>query len=137
MKQSSCTFSKSMRYWTIFWSLITMLGIAYLSYTIYIASETNYILIIVLMLLLCSFVSAICLSPYGVEVSSDAIKVKLISFALTIPTEEVARVEKIRSEAHGIRLLGIGHVFGDIGWFRNDELGKYLCFTKDNFRFYR
>jgi len=128
MKQSSCSWSSNLIVWTILFSLLILVCVAGL--ILKHPGETNYIVLGAVILII-GFLPPMFLSPYKIQVTDNAIKVKMLVFSYSIPAEKVEKVEKYAFSA-GTRLFGIGNFFGCVGWFKNAKLGKHLAFVTNS-----
>jgi len=128
MKQSSCTWSSKLVVWTLLFSLLILVCVT--SLILKHPGETNYIIWGAVILII-GFIPPIFCSPHKIQVSDDAIKIKMVVFSYSIPVEKVEKVEQYAFSG-GTRLFGIGNFFGCVGWFKDAQLGKHLAFVTNN-----
>jgi len=132
MKQSSCTWSTRLRVGTLLFSLLILVCVAAL--ILKHPGETYYIILSAVVLII-GFIPPILFSPHKIQVSDDAITIKMVGCSYSIPVEKVEKVEPYVFSA-GTRLLGSGNFFGCVGWFKDAQLGKHLAFVTNNTQCY-
>ena len=133
MLQSSCSWSSSLTFWTVILSIVILCGIGWL--ILKHPEVKTYIIVAILLFVVC-LILPIFSSPRKVQVSDENITVKMVVFSYSIPVNEIEKVEPYEPSNGGIRVCGIGGFFGNIGWFKNEQLGKYLAFITDGSKSY-
>ncbi|MDR0811808.1 MAG: PH domain-containing protein [Paludibacter sp.] len=83
---------------------------------------------IALVLLVCA-----CYIPRSVEVGEGSVKLQKFVGNISIPVSEIQEIRTIayRDISNSIRLFGSGGLFGYLGSFSNNALGKYTMYATD------
>ncbi len=91
--------------------------------------------VIVALALIVLFISPIFYSPRKIQITNDSIKVKMMVGSYSIPVKDIEKIEPYKSSP-GFRICGIGTFFCNVGWFKNETLGKHLKFVTDSSKSY-
>ncbi len=116
-----------MTIWTVVFSIIILAALG----TILFRQQPNWVFFVVLFVL----AFPILLSPRKVQVTDGAVTVKMVAFSYSIPVKDIEKIEPYKSSPR-LRMCGIGDLFGEVGWFTNEELGKHLAFVTNSSKSY-
>ena len=131
-----CSQSKKIKWFTVIFFFIVILAI--LVQMILISKGINVIggIIVTIVLLVASF-SCFLLFPMYIIADDEGIGVRTLFHTKRISYENIDCIERVDEQQHlfgttkTIRLLGVGGVFGYIGWFRTKGVGTFLSYVTD------
>lgn len=120
--------------------LVIIFGVmAYLCYRYFSYSNiASYRIIfwIVMVILVISILSSVALMPRGVTANEDGITVHLLMKNIDIPIDQIVKISEFPAESKTIRIIGIGGLFGNVGLFSNERIGRFDCYVTDFSRSY-
>lgn len=85
---------------------------------------------------LLALLSAIAFAPRGVLVDDKEIILYRYMGKVTIPRSEITDIKPFPRDKSTIRLCGIGGCMGNVGLFRNSEIGTFTAYYTDPSRSY-
>ena len=86
---------------------------------------------IVMVILVISVLSSVALMPRGVSTDEKGITVHLLLKNIDIPAEEIDSISAFPANTKTIRVIGIGGLFGNVGLFSNERIGRFDCYVTD------
>lgn len=120
--------------------LVIIFGVmAYLCYRYFSHSNiASYQIIfwIVMVILVISVLSSVALMPRGVSTDEKGITVHLLLKKIDIPAAEIDSISAYPANTKTIRVIGIGGLFGNVGLFSNERIGRFDCYVTDFSRSY-
>ena len=131
-----CSQSKGIKWFTLIFFLIVSIAILVEIY--YVSKGTNVTgAIIVTAILLAASFSCFLIFPMYIIAEDEGIGIRTLLRTIRISYEDIDCIERIDEQQHlfgttnSIRLMGIGGVFGYIGWFRAKGVGTFLSYVTD------
>ena len=121
--------SPTIKWVTIIASIIILGSIIYLGYLWF--NTHNVGMLFSLILITAVTLGTLVLIPRKLTVTDKEINIHLLAWKITIPADEI---EKIEHYPHGIdthRIVGAGGFFGNLGLFTCKECGKHLSLITD------
>ena len=121
--------SQSILWITLLASIIILVGIGVIVYQWLQMQQPH--LLFALIVLVVALLSCMVLIPRKLTATIDEINIHLLAWKITIPADEI---EKIEHYPHGIqssRIAGAGGFFGNLGLFTCQECGKHLSLITD------
>jgi hypothetical protein len=116
--------------------VLTILVILLLAYMVYFLlyqqsslEEPNTIFILVVLAL--SMLAAVIMIPHKVEVTEDAINIRLLGWKIHVPKDEVVSIEHYSRGITSHRIVGMGMFFGNVGLFTCSQCGKHFAAITD------
>lgn len=111
---------------TVLASLIILATIAYSVYSLFQNEETiRWVIITAIIILSVLFLLAVLQTPRSVEVSAEQVRIKLLLPSVCIRRDEITKIEHYPSGMASMRIVGMGHFFGNVGLFHSDVCGRY------------
>ena len=140
-----CSQSKSVKWITVIFILAMVLGVLTDMYYVSKGMDVTGAIIVSATLI------AVCLScflifPMYIIADDEGIGIRTLLRTIRIPYENIDHIERVSEDkpllgaTNTIRLLGVGGVFGYIGWFRTKGIGTYRSYVtnaKKSFLIYR
>ncbi|MCK8623340.1 PH domain-containing protein [Prevotella sp. E13-27] len=140
-----CSQSKSVKWITAIFILAMVLGVLTEMYYVSKGMDVTGAIIVSATLI------AVCLScflifPMYIIADDEGIGIRTLLRTIRIPYENIDHIERVSEDkpllgaTNTIRLLGVGGVFGYIGWFRTKGIGTYRSYVtnaKKSFLIYR
>lgn len=131
-----CSQSKGIKWFTLIFFLIVSLAILVEIY--YVSKGTNVTgAIIATAILLAASFSCFIVFPMYIIANDEGIGVRTLIRTVHIPYENIDYIERVDKQQHlfgttnTVRLMGVGGVFGYIGWFRTKGIGTFLSYVTD------
>lgn len=125
-QSSPCLLSRRMLSSTILVSLIIFATIAYSVYSFFQNDETTRLVVIVATVILSLlWLLAALQTPRSVEVSKEQVRIKLLLNSVRIHRDEISKIEHYPSGMASMRIVGMGHFFGNVGLFYSEVCGRY------------
>ena len=121
--------SPTIKWVTIIASIIILGSIIYLGYLWF--NTHNVGMLLSLILITAVTLGTLVFIPRKLTVTDKEINIHLLAWKITIPADEI---EKIEHFPHGIdshRIVGAGGYFGNLGLFTSKECGKHLSLLTD------
>ena len=121
--------SPTIKWVTIIASIIILVSIIYLGYLWF--NTHNVGMLLSLILITAVTLGTLVFIPRKLTVTDKEINIHLLAWKITIPADEI---EKIEHYPHGIqssRIAGAGGFFGNLGLFTCKECGKHLSLITD------
>jgi len=75
--------------------------------------------------------SALCFYPMEVKVGNGKLAIAFSLRNKSIPLEKITRAEPYQVTMNFVRIFGSGAFFGWWGWFRNQELGRFMVYATE------
>ena len=131
-----CTQSKGVKWVTAIFFLVMILAILVLIYDVSKGTNVTESIIIIALLLAVSF-SCFLVFPMYIIADDEGIGIRTLFRTIRRSYENIDCVERVDEQQRlfgttpTIRLLGIGGVFGYIGWFRTKGVGTFLSYVTD------
>lgn len=114
-------------------TILVILLVAYVFYFLLFEQsslgESNTILILVILGL--TMLISVCMIPYKVVVTTDAICVRLLGWRIHVPKDEVVSIEHYSRGITSYRIVGMGMFFGNVGLFTCSQCGKHFSAITD------
>ncbi len=90
----------------------------------------KYLMIAVFLI---TIIVGICFAPIRLSSNDEKITVRMLFSSRVIPLSEVTRVNRIskRDISSSIQTFGSGGLFGYLGRFKNDKLGRFNMYATD------
>lgn len=114
-------------------TILVILLVAYVFYFLLFEQsslgESNTILILVILGL--TMLVSVCMIPYKVVVTADAIYVRLLGWRIHVPKDEVVSIEHYSRGITSYRIVGMGMFFGNVGLFTCSQCGKHFSAITD------
>lgn len=85
---------------------------------------------------LLGLLSTFAFAPRGVSIDDKEIILYRYMGKITIPRSEITDIKPFPKEKSTIRMCGIGGCMGNIGLFRNSEIGYFTAYITDTSRSY-
>ena len=85
---------------------------------------------------LLGLLSTFAFAPRGVSIDDKEIILYRYMGKITIPRSEITDIKPFPKEKSTIRLCGIGGCMGNVGLFRNSEIGNFTAYITDPSRSY-
>ena len=148
-----CSQSKGIKWFTIIFFLVVLIAILVEMY--YVSKGINVVgAIIVTAILLAASFSCFFIFPMYIIADDEGIGIRTLFRTIRISYENIDYIERVDqlfvnkgkvgkvtlggsfqmglfSAGNTIRLLGVGGVFGYIGWFRTKGVGTFLSYVTD------
>ena len=131
-----CSQSKGIKWFTIIFFLIVSLAILVEIYYVSKGINVTGAIIVTAILLAASF-SCFLIFPMYIIADDEGIGIRTLVSTKRILYENIDHIERADEQQHlfgtanTIRLLGVGGVFGYIGWFRTKGVGTFLSYVTD------
>jgi len=131
-----CSQSKGIKWITIIFFFIVSLAILVEFYYVSKGIKITEAIIVTAILLAASF-SCFFTFPIYIITDDEGIGIRTLFRTIRIPYENIDCIERVDEQQHmfgttnTIRLMGIGGVFGYIGWFRTKGIGTFLSYVTD------
>ena len=133
ISSSECFWSLSLQFKTFVLSLIFILVILLLVFTI-IHTSTKYHLVLHLLvigLLFYVLINSITKSPRYVSVNEEGIKIICIGKTIMIPNEDIDKISFF-SDKRGLKKWGGSNgFFGELGSYKCNALGNFIAYVTD------
>lgn len=114
-------------------TILVILLVAYVFYFLLFKQsslgESNTVLILVILGL--TMLVSVCMIPYKVVVTTDAICVRLLGWRIHVPKDEVVSIEHYSRGITSYRIVGMGMFFGNVGLFTCSQCGKHFSAITD------
>ncbi len=75
--------------------------------------------------------SALCFYPMEVKVGDGKLEIAFSLRNKTIPLKKITKAEPYQVTMNFVRTFGSGAFFGWWGWFRNQELGRFMVYATE------
>ena len=131
-----CSQSKGIKWFTIIFFLVVVLAILVEIY--YVSKGVNVTgAIIATAILLAASFSCFLVFPLYIITDDEGIGIHTLFRTIRVSYENIDYIERVDEQQHlfgtttTIRLMGIGGVFGYIGWFRTKGVGTFLSYVTD------
>lgn len=127
LKSSPCRWSRRILSSTILASLIILATIAYSFYSLFFKNDetTRFVVIVAIVVLTVLWLLAALQTPRSVEVSTEQVRIKLPLNSVRIHRDEISKIEYYPSGMVSMRIVGMGHFFGNVGLFYSEVCGQY------------
>ena len=129
-----CSRSKAMNYLTIAGFVIIIASIVYVLLMIYLHMPI-WEGVLVILILVGGLFAPFLTYPQYIIVTDEGIGIHTLARTRLIPysnIETIERLDKSCIQGGTIRLFGIGGMLGNIGWFRNNQLGTFRAYITDS-----
>jgi len=131
-----CSQSKGIKWFTIIFFFVIVLAILVEIY--YVSKGTNVTdaIIVTAILLVASF-SCFLIFPMYIIADDEGICIRTLVRTKRISYDNIDHIERVDEQYHlfgstkTIRLMGVGGVFGYIGWFRTKGIGTFISYVTD------
>lgn len=130
-----CSRSKAMNYLTIAGFVIIITCIAYTLYLTINQYMPIWEGVLVILILVGGLFAPFLTYPQYIIVTDEGIGIHTLARTRLIPysnIETIERLDKSCIQGGTIRLFGIGGMLGNIGWFRNSQLGTFRAYITDS-----
>lgn len=130
-----CSRSKAMNYLTIASFIIIIASIVYVLLMMIYQHMPVWEGVLVILILVGALFSPFLTYPQYIIVTDDGIGIHTLARTRLIPysnIETIERLDKSCIQGGTIRLFGIGGMLGNIGWFRNNQLGTFRAYITDS-----
>lgn len=125
-QSSSCLWSRRILSSTILASFIIFATIAYSVYSLFQNDETTrWVSIAASIILSVLWLLAALQTPRSVEVSAEQVRIKLPLNSIRIHRDEISKIEHYPLGMASMRIVGMGHFFGNVGLFYSEVCGRY------------
>lgn len=134
MERVRASYSKGMYISTMFFTIVLLCASCYLFYRM---SKMNvgscsFIMIgCIAFIVLATLAYAYLSQLKYICIFQDVLVLKRKVGSITIPLNSIKQVLPKKNMMYDIRLWGISGLFGHIGWFWNNRLGKYFALVKN------
>lgn len=130
-----CSHSKGMKWLTVVGICIIVAAIVYEIWCVKHGMHL-WIGITVTLILLATLLAVFMVHPQYIIATDEGIGIHTLARTHYIPYSDITRIERTDANFmrwdNTIRLLGVGGMFGNIGWFRSSELGTYKAYVTDS-----
>ena len=130
-----CSRSKAMNYLTIAGFVIIIACIAYTLYMTINQYMPVWEGVLVILILVGALFAPFLTYPQYIVVTDEGIGIHTLARTRLIPysnIETIERLDKTFMSMSTIRLFGISGMLGNIGWFRNSQLGTFRAYITDS-----
>lgn len=130
-----CSRSKAMNYLTIAGFIIIISCIAYTLYMTINQHMPTWEGVLVIIILVGALFAPFLTYPQYIIVTEEGIGIHSLARTRFIPYSNIETIERLdKSFMHvgTIRLFGISGMLGNIGWFRNSQLGTFRAYITDS-----
>ena len=130
-----CSRSKAMNYLTIASFIIIIASIVYVLFMMIYQHMPIWEGVLVILILVGALFAPFLTYPQYIIVTDDGIGIHTLARTRLIPysnIETIERLDKSFMSMSTIRLFGIGGMLGNIGWFRNSQLGTFRAYITDS-----
>ena len=121
--------SQSILWITLLVSIIILVGIGVIVYQWLQLRQPH--LLFALILLVVALLSCMVLIPRKLTVTQEAINIHLLAWKISIPADEIVKIEHYPHGIQSSRIVGAGGFFGNLGLFTCKECGKHLSLNTD------
>ena len=121
-------FSSAILWTTIICTIIIVVSIVYLVQRA-MATNDNITRIMywgVTALLVVTMLVTVAICPYKAVVKDNALDIRMVTWKLHIPTEEILSIDHYPNGIDSHRIVGAGGVFGNLGIFDSSECGRHF-----------
>ena len=131
-----CSQSKGIKWFTLIFFLVVALAILVEIYYVSKGINVTNAIIVTAILLVTSF-SCFFIFPMYIIADDEGIGIRTLFRTMRISYEDIDYIERADDQQYlfgttkTIRLLGVGGVFGYIGWFRTKGVGTFLSYVTD------
>lgn len=129
-----CSRSKAMNYLTIAGFVIIIACIAYTLYMTINQYMPVWEGVLVILILVGALFAPFLSYPQYIIVTDDGIGIHTLAHTRLIPysnIETIERLDKTFMSMSTIRLFGISGMLGNIGWFKNSQIGIFRAYITD------
>ena len=130
-----CSRSKAMNYLTIASFIIIIASIVYVLFMMIYQHMPIWEGVLVILILVGALFAPFLTYPQYIIVTDEGIGIHTLARTRLIPysnIETIERLDKSFMSMSTIRLFGIGGMLGNIGWFRNSQLGTFRAYITDS-----
>lgn len=130
-----CSRSKAMNYLTIAGFVIIIASIVYVLFMMIYLHMPIWEGVLVILILVGALFAPFLTYPQYIIVTDEGIGIHTLARTRLIPysnIETIERLDKSCIQGGTIRLFGIGGMLGNIGWFRNNQLGTFRAYITDS-----
>ena len=130
-----CSRSKAMNYLTIASFIIIIASIVYVLFMMIYQHMPIWEGVLVILILVGALFAPFLTYPQYIIVTDEGIGIHTLARTRLIPysnIETIERLDKSCIQGGTIRLFGIGGMLGNIGWFRNSQLGTFRAYITDS-----
>lgn len=130
-----CSRSKAMNYLTIASFIIIIASIVYVLFMMIYQHMPIWEGVLVILILVGALFAPFLTYPQYIIVTDEGIGIHTLARTRFIPysnIETIERLDKSCIQGGTIRLFGIGGMLGNIGWFRNSQLGTFRAYITDS-----
>ena len=130
-----CSRSKAMNYLTIASFIIIIASIVYVLFMMIYQHMPIWEGVLVILILVGALFAPFLTYPQYIIVTDEGIGIHTLARTRFIPysnIETIERLDKSFMSMSTIRLFGIGGMLGNIGWFRNSQLGTFRAYITDS-----
>lgn len=130
-----CSRSKAMNYLTIASFIIIIASIVYVLLMMIYLHMPIWEGVLVIIILVGALFAPFLTYPQYIIVTDEGIGIHTLARTRFIPysnIETIERLDKSCIQGGTIRLFGIGGMLGNIGWFRNSQLGTFRAYITDS-----
>lgn len=130
-----CSRSKAMNYLTIASFIIIIASIVYILFMMIYQHMPVWEGVLVIIILVGALFAPFLTYPQYIIVTDEGIGIHTLARTRLIPysnIETIERLDKSCIQGGTIRLFGIGGMLGNIGWFRNSQLGTFRAYITDS-----
>lgn len=123
---------------TIVFQLLWLAATAYLIWHIFSLTSQELIMfdsVLLIILVVCQ-IAEIYFAPREVMVDEEKLTIRLVGKNVFVKREDIVKVEPLPESERIVRTFGIGGVFGYIGWFKGNTIGRFRAYATDMNRAY-
>ena len=129
---TSSPWSKGLIGMTIFGITIIIGGLALMLYAFNDLSHFNKVAITILIVIIVTIVvTSLALMPKGVSINEKSLTIHLLLKKIIIPLDEIDSISAFHTNCQLIRVVGVGGLFGYVGIFKDEKIGKFDCYVTD------
>ena len=121
--------SPTIKWVTIIASIIILVSIIYLGYLWF--NTHNVGMLLSLILITAVTLGTLVFIPRKITVTDKEINIHLLAWKITIPADEIVKIEHYPHGIQSSRIAGAGGFFGNLGLFTCKECGKHLSLITD------
>ena len=121
--------SHPIKWITLLALIIIIVAMIYMAYQWYTTKQV--MLLVTFVIVAIALLSCMVLIPRKLTVTQEAINLHLLAWRITVPADEIVKVEHYPHGIQSSRIAGAGGFFGNLGLFTCKECGKHLSLITD------
>ena len=121
--------SHPIKWITLLALIIIIVAMIYMAYQWYTTKQV--MLLVTFVIVAIALLSCMVLIPRKLTVTQEAINIHLLAWRITVPADEIVKVEHYPHGIQSSRIAGAGGFFGNLGLFTCKECGKHLSLITD------